>query len=113
MNCIRRRMGRNFVSFIEAMSVFSIRTAPLVGFTSRATQRAAVDAGTRFADNAERFPTPHRQRHVANRVDDARLRLKTPAVGLEQFSVCSTTGPLTGARFGGVMLGTAASSILA
>ena len=29
--------------FIEAMSVLSIRTEPLVGSTSRATQRATVD----------------------------------------------------------------------
>ena len=43
MNCIRRRIGRNFASRIAAMSTLSIRIAPLVGSTSRATQRATVD----------------------------------------------------------------------
>ena len=36
-------MERNFASLIDAMSTLSIRTAPLVGSTSRATQRATVD----------------------------------------------------------------------
>ena len=44
-------------------------------------------AGTGFADNAERFAAPHRQRNVADRVDDPRLGLeqRALAVGLEQF----------------------------
>ena len=87
----------------------------MVGSTSRATQRATVDLPE---PDSPTMPSVSPRRTVS---DTSLTALTIRAFGwnserlpkvLNSFSVCSTTGPLTGARFGGVMLGTAASSIL-